>query len=185
MKSAPNLILIGPMGAGKTSIGKRLASRLGLVFVDADHEIERLTGASVSLIFELEGEAAFRAREHEVLRRLCQGSGQVIATGGGAILHPETRALLPERGFVVYLSVDPDTQLHRLRNDRKRPLLQTPDRRAVLQRISAERTGLYESIADLRHDTARGNFRQGIERIALHLAAHWTLAQTHTTETTL
>lgn len=183
MKSAPNLILIGPMGAGKTSIGKRLATRLGLRFVDADHEIERATGASIALIFELEGEAAFRAREHAVLQRLCQDSGQVIATGGGAILNPHTRELLPKRGFVLYLAADPDTQLQRLRHDHKRPLLQTPDRRATLQRISDERTALYESIADFRHDTARGSFRAGLEHIAQHLTAHW--SATTTTETSL
>ena len=183
MKSAPNLILIGPMGAGKTSIGKRLAIRLGLRFVDADHEIERVTGASISLIFELEGEAAFRAREHDVLHGLCQNSDQVIATGGGAVLNAQTRDLLVARGFVLYLAADPDTQLQRLRYDNKRPLLQTPDRRATLQRISDERTALYESIADFRHDTARGSFRMGLERILQHLTAHWSPTQTHATET--
>lgn len=175
MKTAPNLILVGPMGSGKTSLGKRLAARLGLPFVDADREIERSTGASITLIFELEGEAGFRAREHETLKRLCHGEGRVIATGGGAILHPQTRQLLPERGFVLYLAADPDTQLDRLRHDRSRPLLQSSDRRVVLQRISEERTPLYESVADLRHDTARSNLRRGVEKILTQLQQRWRL----------
>lgn len=173
MKTASNLVLIGPMGSGKTSIGKRLAVRLGLPFVDADRKIEHVTGASIPLIFELEGEAGFRAREHAVLRGLCQDEGQVIATGGGAVLHPETRRLLSERGFVLYLALDPDAQLHRLRHDRSRPLLQCTDRRSLLQRISAERTPLYESIADLRHDTGRGAMREAIEQILILLRQHW------------
>ena len=173
MKTASNLILVGPMGSGKTSIGKRLAQRLGLPFEDADRKIEHVTGASIPLIFELEGEAGFRVREHAVLQRLCQGEGQVIATGGGAVLHPETRGLLSERGFVLYLAIDPDAQLHRLRHDRSRPLLQCTDRRSLLQRISAERTPLYESIADLRHDTGRGAMREAIEQILILLRQHW------------
>ena len=173
MKTAPNLILVGPMGSGKTSLGKRLAARLGLPFVDADREIERMTGATITLIFELEGEAGFRAREHETLKHLCEGEGRVIATGGGAVLHPETRQLLPTRGFVLYLAADPDTQLDRLRQDRSRPLLQGTDRRAVLQRISEERNPLYESVADLHHDTARGGLRRGLEQILIHLQQQW------------
>ncbi len=177
MKTASNLILVGPMGSGKTSIGKRLAERLGLPFVDADRTIEQDTGASIALIFELEGEAGFRVREHAVLQRLCAGERQVIATGGGAVLHPETRRLLGERGFVLYLAIDPDTQLRRLRHDRGRPLLQCADRRATLQRISAERTPLYEAIADLRHDTGRGGIRQVIEQILALLGQHWQPSQ--------
>lgn len=176
MKIAPNLILIGPMGSGKTSLGKRLAKRLSLPFVDVDREIENCTGASINLIFELEGEAGFRAREHETLKRLLENEGQVIATGGGAVLHSETRRLLPTRGFVLYLAADPDTQLDRLRHDRTRPLLQSDDRRSVLQRISQERNPLYESLADLRHDTARSGLRRGLEKILLHLQQQWQMS---------
>lgn len=182
MKSAPNLILIGPMGAGKTALGKRLAERLGLVFVDADQQIERDTGARIPLIFELEGEAGFRQREHATLARLCANTHQVIATGGGAILHPDTRELLPQRGFVLYLAVDLDTQLRRLRHDRQRPLLQCEDRRTVLSQISARREPLYEAFADLRYDTSHGSLRQGLERLLALLHQHWTLSATTTLE---
>lgn len=182
MKSAPNLILIGPMGAGKTALGKRLAKHLSLDFVDADQELEHSTGASIPLIFELEGEAGFRQREHATLARLCNGSGRVIATGGGAILHPETRALLPRRGFVLYLAVNLDAQLRRLRHDRSRPLLQTPDRRGALQAIGAQREPLYEALADLRYDTSRGNLHQALECILAELREHWSPNPTPATE---
>ncbi len=177
MKSAPNLVLIGPMGSGKSSIGRRLAERLALPFVDADREIERSTGAAIPLIFELEGEAGFRAREHETLARLCAGHGQVIATGGGAVLHADTRALLPARGFVLYLAVDLETQLRRLSNDRNRPLLQRGDRRELLQRIGEERAPIYARLADLRYDTGRAGVRHAVDQILALLRQHWRLSQ--------
>ena len=177
MKSAPNLVLIGPMGSGKSSIGRRLADRLALPFVDADREIERCTGAAIPLIFELEGEAGFRAREHEVLARLCEGQGQVIATGGGAVLHPDTRALLPRRSFVLYLAVDLESQLRRLSSDRSRPLLQHGDRREVLQRIGAERAPIYAQLADLRYDTGRAGVRHAVDQILAVLHQHWRMTQ--------
>ena len=128
MHEAPNLSLIGPMGAGKTAIGKRLAPRLGLAFVDADHALVERTGVSIAEIFEREGEAGFRAREAALLAELLAGEGVLLATGGGAVLAPANRALLAARSRVVHLRVDVRQQLRRLAHDRQRPLLQTPCR---------------------------------------------------------
>lgn len=161
------------MGSGKSSIGRRLAERLALPFVDADREIERITGASIPLIFELEGEAGFRTREHDTLMQLCAQEGQVIATGGGAVLHPQTRTLLPARSFVLYLAVDLESQLRRLAHDRSRPLLQRGDRRELLQRIGEERAPLYTQVADLRYDTGRAGVRHAVEQILALLREHW------------
>ena len=176
MKSAPNLILIGPMGSGKSSIGRRLAQRLGLPFVDVDREIEHATGASIPLIFELEGEEGFRERERDVLARVCAGHGQVIATGGGAVLLPANRELMPTRGFVVHLSVTLDNQLRRLGQDRNRPLLQHPDRRERLRQLGEQRAPLYAAVADLEYDTGRSGVRQAVERLETLLQQHWQLS---------
>lgn len=153
MDSAPNLVLVGPMGAGKTSIGKRLAERFGLAFVDSDREVEAHTGALVATIFDCEGEAGFRARERASLAALLAGEGRLVATGGGAVLDAATRDLLQARGFVVYLRVGVDEQLRRLAHDRTRPLIACDDREAVLQRLAAERGPLYAEVADLSFDT--------------------------------
>lgn len=148
MNPAPHLVLVGPMGAGKTSIGRRLADRLGLPFTDADHAIEARAGAAVSAIFDVEGEAGFRIRERALLSELLAGPPGVLATGGGVVLSPENRALLRAGAFVVHLQVGTDVQLQRLARDRTRPLLQAPDRAAVLQRLADERAHLYADVAD-------------------------------------
>lgn len=153
MDDAPNLVLVGPMGAGKTSIGKRLASRFGLAFADSDREVEAHTGARVATIFDCEGEAGFRARERASLATLLGGDGRLVATGGGAVLDPGTRALIRARGFVVHLHVGVEEQLHRLARDRARPLIARDDREDVLHRLAAERGPLYAEVADLRFDT--------------------------------
>jgi shikimate kinase len=153
MNSASNLILVGPMGAGKTSIGRRLAEQLQLAFVDADRDIELRTGAAVGTIFECEGEAGFRARERAALAELFAGDGRVIATGGGAVLDPANRERMRQRGFVVHLDVGVAAQLQRLARDRTRPLLQRDDREQVLRELSAARAALYAEVADLRFDT--------------------------------
>lgn len=153
MNPAPNLILVGPMGAGKTSLGKRLARRLGLEFVDADARLEAAAGTSVATIFELEGEAGFRQREERMLDELLHGHSQVIATGGGAVLSPASRERMSRRGFVVYVRVGLDHQLGRLARDHTRPLLASGDRSEKLQSLAAIRNPLYESVADLVFDS--------------------------------
>jgi shikimate kinase len=173
MIAAPNLVLVGPMGAGKSSIGRRLAGRLGLRFVDADRAIEEATGASVPVIFELEGEAGFRARERALVAQLCAERDLLIATGGGAVLDDANRAALRERGFVVYLRVGIDQQLRRLARDRTRPLLAGPDRRERLQQLAEQRGPLYESIADLTFDCDRLPLAEAVRRLAAELAPRW------------
>lgn len=173
MQQAPNLVLVGPMGSGKSSIGRRLATRLGLAFVDADREIEAEAGASIATIFECAGEAAFRAREHAVLARLLAGEGQVIASGGGAVLDARTRALLRGRGFVVHLHADVAQQLARLARDRSRPLLAGDDREQVLRRLAEARGPLYAEVADLRFDTAGLDPAAATARLGHLLEARW------------
>lgn len=149
MNPAPNLFLIGPMGAGKTTIGRRIAEQLQLPFHDLDHVIEEQTGATIPLIFELEGEAGFRRRECAALDQMTALQGVVLATGGGAVLDARNRELLASRGFIVYLETAVDIQLARLARDRKRPLLAAPDRRERLEQMAALRNPLYSAIADM------------------------------------
>ena len=144
-----NVILIGPMGSGKTTVGKALAPRLGLVFVDLDQEIERRCGVAVSLIFDIEGEAGFRARESAMLAELSTREDMLLATGGGSVLDPSNRRLLRSTGLVVWLQTSVDQQLRRLARDQRRPLLQAPDRRQRLENMAAERDPLYRACAHL------------------------------------
>lgn len=176
MHPAPNLILVGPMGAGKSSIGRHLARRLGMDFIDLDHEIERRTGASVSTIFECEGETGFRRRERTALGDILQASGQVVATGGGAVLDPANRALMRQRGFVVNLQVEVRDQLERLARDSSRPLLAGGDRAAVLERLAGERGPLYREAAHLHFDTGRNPASSAGARLARLLDSRWTRA---------
>ena len=148
-----NIFLVGPMGAGKTTIGKRLARALKRRFVDCDHEIEKKTGASIPLIFEIEGESGFRAREKRVIDDLTLEPGVVLATGGGAVLDPENRQRLSERGLVVFLYAPVELLVARTRNDTNRPLLQTGNRAERLREIMLQREPLYREIADLTVDT--------------------------------
>lgn len=137
------------MGAGKTTIGRRLARALRREFIDSDHEIELRAGASIPLIFELEGEAGFRTREKTVIADLTQRPDIILATGGGAILDPHNRCCLRERGFVVYLWASVDEQFRRTCADTNRPLLQTADPRACLTQLFQQRDPLYHATADL------------------------------------
>jgi shikimate kinase len=151
--SKQNIFLIGPMGSGKTTIGKHLAKKFGLDFYDCDHELERITGASVNLIFDLEGEAGFRLREKALLKKLALKRGVLIATGGGTICHEENRQVLRSQGFVVYLKTSVDNQLKRLSQDKSRPLIQAEDREQRLIDLAKIRNPLYADTADLVFST--------------------------------
>lgn len=167
--SPSNIILVGPMGAGKTTIGRQLAKAADKAFVDSDQEIEHRTGASIPWIFDVEGEEGFRRREREMLAELTEREGTVIATGGGAVLSPETRKLMRKRGMVIYLRASVDQILRRTARDRNRPLLQTEDPRARLEALMAERDPLYREVADLVMDTddrsVRSVVRESLERL--------------------
>ena len=144
-----NVYLVGPMGSGKTTIGQRLARHLNLQFLDSDHELEAQTGASVSLIFDVEGEEGFRRRETEMLRKLTARQNVLVATGGGIVLREENRNLLRRSGLVVYLKTSVAQQLRRLSRDKSRPLLQSGDREEKLARLADARNPLYEELADI------------------------------------
>jgi shikimate kinase len=143
------------MGAGKTTVGRQLAAELAKGFHDTDQEIERRTGVKISLIFEIEGEAGFRAREAQVVDQLTQLSNVVVATGGGAVLAPANREHLSQRGFVIYLHGQPRDLWQRTRYDKSRPLLQNTDALEKLLSLYQERDPLYREIADLVVDTGR------------------------------
>ena len=141
------MFLVGPMGSGKTAVGRQLARRLGAPFHDSDAEIESRTGVDIAYIFEREGEEGFRIRERDVIDELSSTAGIVLATGGGAVLLPENRERLASRGAVVFLDTTIEQQLARTGRGRNRPLLEIPDRRAKLEELAAVRGPLYRSIA--------------------------------------
>ncbi len=153
MKHPKNIFLIGPMGAGKSAVGRQLARTLHLSFMDSDDEIEARTGVDIAFIFEKEGEAGFRKREAAVIDDLSGIDGVVLATGGGAIVDPESRSRLGGRGFVVYLYTTVDQQFARTNKGRERPLLENGDRRQILEELLLARDPLYREIADLVVDT--------------------------------
>ena len=153
MKHPKNLFLIGPMGAGKSAVGRQLARLLHLAFVDSDDEIEIRTGVDIPFIFEKEGEEGFRKRETKAIDDLTQKDGIVLATGGGAVVDPQNRNFLGARGFVVYLYTTVDQQLARTRKGRERPLLENGDRRKILEDLMVDRDDLYREIADLIVET--------------------------------
>ena len=155
MSKTDNLFLIGPMGAGKTTIGRQLAQLLHKTFIDADHEIEKRTGVSIPTIFDIEGEAGFRNRETTVIDDLSRERDIVLATGGGAVLRVENREFLRARGTVVYLRADLDTLFERTRRDRNRPLLQTDDPRGKIQELLQAREPIYLELADIVVDTGQ------------------------------
>jgi shikimate kinase len=181
-----NIFLVGLMGAGKTSVGKLLARRLGKTFRDCDHEIERATGVRIPVIFEIEGEAGFRARETRMLSELVQCADVVLATGGGAVLSQENRSLLAEHGRVVYLRASAHDLWQRTRHDRNRPLLQTADPLARLAELYAERDPLYREIADIVVDTGSQSLTalaHRLEQKLSELAAAPEAAPTQVTDT--
>jgi len=174
MNPSPNLFLVGPMGAGKSTVGKRIADFYRLPFIDMDEELERRTGVSVSLIFEVEGEEGFRTRETRLLAELAAMHGVVVATGGGAILAEENRQLMQRNGFVLYLPVSVAQQMARLARDNRRPLLRAPDRRERLNLMAQIRTPLYESIADLSLTAENGSVGRSAQRARQALDQIWT-----------
>ncbi|MGB5256138.1 MAG: shikimate kinase AroK [Woeseiaceae bacterium] len=149
MKHPKNIFLIGPMGAGKSAVGRQLARTLHLTFMDSDDEVESRTGVDIPFIFEKEGEAGFRKREAAAIDDLTRIDGVVLATGGGAIVDPESRSRLGGRGFVVYLYTTVDQQVARTNRGRERPLLENGDRRDILESLLQDRDPLYREIADL------------------------------------
>jgi shikimate kinase len=166
MTQTTNIILIGPMGAGKSTIGRQLAGVLQLPLKDSDREIEQRTGVDIPTIFEFEGEEGFRNRETAMLEELCTEQGMVLATGGGAVMRDQNRALLRDCGLVVYLKTSVKTQLRRTARDRNRPLLQTENPRARLEELMRMRDPLYREIADLIVDTDRDSIRKVVQEIS-------------------
>ncbi|WP_257612304.1 shikimate kinase [Nitrosomonas europaea] len=160
-----NIILIGMMGSGKTTVGKLLANLVGKTFIDIDHETQRRTGVGIPVIFEIEGEAGFRKRESEVLRDIVRQQNIVLATGGGAILHPDNRALLRQHGTVVYLCA-PVTELRRRTYlDKNRPLLQTGNVHAKLIELFTQRDPLYRETAHIIMDSGRQSARAFVQKL--------------------
>lgn len=164
-----NLILVGPMGAGKSTIGRLLAKELHLPFKDSDKEIEVRTGADIPWIFDVEGEQGFREREQAVIADLCREDGLVLATGGGAVLRQENREALRAGGRVIYLRASVEQQLERTARDRNRPLLRTADPGRVLRDLLAIRDPLYREIADVVIDTDQRPPRMVVQEILSRL----------------
>ncbi len=173
MNPAPNLVMVGPMGAGKTSIGRRIAERFSLDFADVDHAVVETCGISIPTIFEQVGEAGFRAHESAALAGLLAGEGQVVASGGGAVLSADNRAVMKSRGFVIYLKVDVDTQVKRVARDRNRPLLLNGDRREVLTELIRLREPLYLEVADLVLEADRLTPGEATAALVGRLAREW------------
>ena len=168
-----NIFLVGLMGAGKTTIGRTLAKRLELSFVDTDREIEARTGVSVPTVFDIEGEEGFRRREAEVIQAISRQDGQIVATGGGAVLRPENRANMRTGGFVVYLNVPPTILWERTRHDRNRPLLQVDNPLRRLEELYAIRDPLYRGVADLVVDSGRMGAQTIIQVLVKELEERW------------
>lgn len=158
-RATQNIFLVGLMGAGKTTIGKQLAQSLDYEFYDSDHEIEEHTGATIPLIFELEGEQGFREREVKIIDELTQHNRIVLATGGGAVLRKENREVLKQRGIVIYLSASVEQLYERTRRDKNRPLLQTDDPEQKLTALFNQREPIYRELADIVVDTGKGNIK--------------------------
>jgi shikimate kinase len=154
------IVLVGPMGAGKTTIGRQIAKSLGRTFYDSDKEIEKRTGASIPLIFELETESGFRKRESDMLKELLDKDNIVLATGGGAVLNKKNRKILSDFGLVVYLCVPIDQLVRRTAKDKNRPLLQTDNPKQTILELLKIRDPLYREVADIVFETNGLTVRQ-------------------------
>ncbi|PQA88989.1 shikimate kinase [Hyphococcus luteus] len=170
LECARSVVLVGMMGAGKTTVGRRLAPRLGLPFYDADQEIEKASGMSVSDLFAAHGEKSFREGEARVIRRLLEGPPHVLATGGGAVTHPETRELIKKRAVSVWIEADLDTIVARATKRNTRPLLQAGDPRETLERLIEERRPYYEA-ADIHVESQSGPHSHTVDLIMNALEA--------------
>jgi len=167
---AQNIVLVGLMGAGKTTVGRRLAQRLGLALTDTDHEIVQRCGADIRTIFELEGEEGFRRREERAIAEAMSLTHHIVTTGGGAPMRPANRQALGQ-GYVIYLDAQPWQIWQRLRTDRSRPLLsQSDDPRATLERLHAERDPVYREMADYVLPASRGSLPQVVQQLVDHLS---------------
>ncbi|MDR3478258.1 MAG: shikimate kinase AroK [Gammaproteobacteria bacterium] len=154
-----NIFLIGPMGAGKSSVGRFLAKQLGMDFYDSDEEIEKSTGVDLGWIFDVEGEEGFRKREAAVVAQLAKRSNIVLATGGGTIVEPENQKILASRGMIVYLEVSLEHQEPRVVNESRRPSLRVKNRQEVLKQLQEERLPIYQSLADFKVHTDNRSVR--------------------------
>ncbi len=165
MLETNNIFLIGPMGAGKTTIGRQVAKKLSYQFYDSDHEIEKRTGVNIPLIFELEGEDGFRKRESQVISELVLLKNIVLSTGGGSVLDQENRNALQNNGYVIYLKSTAEKLYKRTAGDKRRPLLQTDDRLSKIKNILTEREPIYLSVANEVIDTHELGIKQITEKI--------------------
>jgi shikimate kinase len=171
MLDSVSIFLVGPMGSGKSAVGRQLARLRGLEFIDADAEIEQRTGVDIAYIFEREGEPRFRQRERDVIDELTRRPRILLATGGGAVLDVETRRRLRDRGRVVYLRASVNQQLMRTRHGSHRPLLNNPDPRGTLERLMRDRAPLYEEVAEVIVDTDGRKVRTVVAEVMRRLAA--------------
>ena len=169
MNKPNNIFLVGPMGAGKTTIGRQLANNLGFEFADSDHEIQARTGVDIPTIFEYEGEDGFRQREAQAVDDLTQGHNLVLATGGGVVMRAENRKHLAARGLVVYLFCSPEQQYERTARDRNRPLLQTEDPLERLRQLMQVRDPLYRQVSDLVVSTEKRTAAGVVRDITKHI----------------
>ena len=176
MVHAGSLFLVGMMGAGKTTVGRLLARRMKRAFVDSDHEIEQRCGVPVPVIFDIEGEAGFRVREAQMIAELAGREGIVLATGGGAVLNPESRRRLAACGTVVYLHARPVDLYERVRHDKNRPLLASADPLGKLESLYAERDPLYREIADVVVDTGMQSAQALARQLLPRLEETWKLS---------
>jgi shikimate kinase len=177
-----NIYLVGLMGAGKTSVGRILAKRLRKTFLDSDHEIEHRTGVRIPIIFELEGEAGFRRREASIVQTLVRQPEIVLATGGGAVLDPENRAVLHSTGTVIYLRASPSELYLRTRHDRNRPLLRTSDPLGKLEELHRMRDPLYRECAHLVVDTGHQAIRSLVAKLERELRERYQAGRPDTSE---
>jgi len=166
-----SIFLVGPMGAGKSTVGRLLAERLGYQFVDSDHVIEARTGASIPMIFDIEGESGFREREAQVIDELTHRTETVLATGGGVVEREENRQHLRSRGFVVYLKSPVEALIQRTKHDRNRPLLQTDNPAEVLRALMEKREPWYIEMADLVVETQQVSVHRVVKQVVERLMA--------------